>query len=324
MEQFETIKPEKLVRYLSGECTSKEAALIDSWRNESADNELVFNEYKQIWESDYQTLLPDDVLSDDWNKIRNRINFRKEKYQIGFTRAFFKVAAVFVLMLGLSAALYTYWNVPGFGRWTAFQTGDYVDSLRLPDNSMVFLNNHSSLKYLKNFNDGKRTVSLDGEGFFDVVNRTDNPFQVKTPEGVNVEVVGTTFHLEGGRGIDNVELNVTEGVVSLKYRDFSNKVEAGNSAVMENHNFQIKPTVNSNFLSWKTGELVFSQSSLSAIANTLKDHFDRIETVRIETESEVLVTTSFKEQPISDVLEELEFHFGKKFQLKEGVLTISD
>ncbi|MFW5890530.1 MAG: FecR domain-containing protein, partial [Marinilabiliaceae bacterium] len=83
-------------------------------------------------------------------------------------------------------------------------------------------------------------------------------------------------------------------------------------------------TPDTNFLSWKTGELIFSQASLASIAETLREHFDAIEKLELNTQSDVQVTTTFKDQSLQDILSELEMHFDKNFHLEEGVLTISD
>lgn len=324
MDKNNHIEPEALVRYLSGESTPDERKNVDQWRSLSTSNEEVFREYKKIWEADHHTLLSKDDLFHDWEKIRNRIRFEKPNSRPTVLLSLARIAAVFVVMLAVSAALYTYWNVPGFGRWSAFHTEDQIDSMQLPDNSVVFLNHHSSLKYLKNFNDGKRKVTLDGEGYFDVTDDPGNPFLVHTPEDVEVQVMGTSFHLNSGRGFDHLELNVTEGTVQLNYRGGKKIVNEGYSALSENQLFQVVSTPDNNFLSWKTGELKFSQASLASIAETLQEHFDAIEKLDLNTRSDVQVTTTFKDQPLSDILSELEMHFDKKFRMEEGVLTISD
>jgi ferric-dicitrate binding protein FerR (iron transport regulator) len=324
METSRTINAEFLVRFFSGDCSPEEVGHIESWRNQSAENNQFFEDFRKVWESDYQTMLSGDSLEHDWNKISSRINFPGRKQSIGFLNAFSRIAAVVILMLAVSGGVYVYWNVPGFGRWNAFQTGEYVDSLRLPDNSIVYLNNFSSLKYLKNFEDGKRTVSLNGEGFFEVTHDSGNPFLVKSPEGVSVKVLGTAFHFQTGTGIDNIELNVTNGSVAIEYRRFNENVTAGHSVVVHDRNFEVLPTPDDNFLSWKTGELKFSQCPLDEIARTLKNHFKEISEVKINTQSDVLVTTSFQNQDVKEVLNELALHFDKKFSLNEGVLIISE
>jgi len=324
METSKTINTELLVRFFSGECSSEEIRQIENWRNQTEKNNQIFKEFQKVWESDYQTIIPEDLILQDWEKIRTRIQFPERKRTIGLFSAFSRVAAVFVLMLTVTGGLYVYWNVPGFGRWNAFQTQEYVDSLRLPDNSIVYLNNYSSLKYLRNFEDGKRTVSLNGEGFFEIESDVNNPFKVKTPEGVDVSVLGTAFHLQTGKDIEDVELNVTEGSVEIKYRGQDKNVIAGSSMVIKNREIEVFTTPDKNFLSWKTGELIFSQSSLSEISEALKKHFEKIQEVKINSHSDILVTTSFKNQDIREVLDELELHFDKKFTLNEGVLIISE
>jgi len=137
-------------------------------------------------------------------------------------------------------------------------------------------------------------------------------------------VVGTSFHLKSGRGFEQMELNVTEGTVRLKYNDFVDIVEEGNSAYPDDQSFKIVSTSDANYLSWKTGKLVFSQASLSTIAETLHEHFDAIEKLELNTSSDVRVTTTFKNQSLPEILSELEMHFDKKFRMEEGVLTISD
>ena len=325
MEKSVNIPTETLVQYFSGEILEEEKLWIEQWRQESEENDKIFREFQLIWETEYCALLSDDTLTQDWQKIRKRVSFSSPKQRrIVVLDAFLKIAAVFVVMFLASAALYTYWNIPGFGRWTAFHTGDYVDSLRLPDNSMVYLNNHSSLKYLKNFSDGKRTVSLNGEGYFNVEHDRENPFRIQTPEGVEVEVLGTSFHLEAGAGIENLKLNVTEGVVSFNYRNVLKPVTAGNSAFVKDEMVLVEPYSDNNFLAWKTGKLIFKQSSLNTVASTLQDFYEEIKEVKVYSQSDVKVTTSFSNQQISQVLDELGMLFDKKFQLKEGVLTISD
>ncbi|WP_010664386.1 FecR family protein [Marinilabilia salmonicolor] len=324
METLRPINADLLVRYFSGDCTSAEIRQIEDWRSESAENKQYLEDFKQVWDADYQSMLSGDLLSRDWNAIRERINFPGKKREIGIFTAFSRIAAAVIVMLAVSSAVYVYWNVPGFGRWSAFQTGEQIDSLRLPDNSIVYLNNYSSLKYLKNFEDGKRTVSLDGEGFFEVTHDTGNPFLVKSPEGVDVEVLGTAFHLQTGEGLDKMELNVTEGSVAIQYRRHTKKVLAGNSAVVQNRELMVAPIKDDNFLAWKTGELKFSQCPLDKIAKILKNHYKEINDVKINTQSDVLVTTSFRNQNIKEVLDELAIHFDKKFILNGGVLIISE
>ena len=316
-----------LVRYMSRETSAVETATVDQWRKASPENEKVFGEYHQLWQKEhYHTLLTTEELNHDWHLICRRMG-KGRKITLApdsIWSAFSRVAAMVVLMLAVSGALWTYWNVPGFGRWTSFKTGAFVDSLELPDNSMVFLNRYSSLTYRNNFGESQREVTLDGEGYFEVTSDALHPFRVEAGNQLAVEVVGTAFHINASAKVSDFELNVTNGTVLFHHSHSSRSVVAGHSARVTDEGIEVKPIESTNFISWKTGEIEIVGQSLKQIIGILKKHYSQIQEVRLTTSSDVLVTTRFKNQPLSEVLDELAIHFDKKFLFDEGVLTISD
>jgi ferric-dicitrate binding protein FerR (iron transport regulator) len=329
MKELKNMDGKLLVRYLSQEASPGEISAVEKWRKASPDHEDLFDQYKRIWNKEhYQTFLSNEEKDQDWCAIRRRLGFGKEKSVVlapdSVWMAFVRIAAVVVLMLAVSGALWTYWNVPGYGRWTAFKTAGYVDSLMLPDNSMVFLNQYSSLTYRNNFGDDERNVSLRGEGYFEVTSDVVHPFHVNAGDDLDVEVVGTCFHIKTPGKVRDFELNVTEGTVLFSHNKLSKSVNAGNLATVTQAGIQVKPIESTNFISWKTGEIELVSQSLPQIIAILKQHYKEIKEVQLNTSSDVLVTTRFKNQPLSEVLEELEIHFDKKFRFNEGVLIISD
>jgi Fe2+-dicitrate sensor, membrane component len=72
--------------------------------------------------------------------------------------------------------------------------GTFVE-VNLPDNSKVWLNAGSSLKYPTRFTKGSRKVTLQGEAFFEVESDPENPFTVHTAR-VDVRATGTAFNVE--------------------------------------------------------------------------------------------------------------------------------
>src|SRR5262249_43826417 len=67
-------------------------------------------------------------------------------------------------------------------------------ALTLPDGSKVWLNVASTLKYPANFSGPDRVVELDGEGYFEVTQRSDMPFRVLIKDA-EVKVLGTHFNI---------------------------------------------------------------------------------------------------------------------------------
>jgi len=87
--------------------------------------------------------------------------------------------------------------------------------VELPDGSLVTLNSGSNLSYSSGeFNTEKRTVLLEGEGFFHVKEDIERPFYVKT-RGIKVKVLGTTFNLKAYPDEDQEEMVLLTGSVEI-------------------------------------------------------------------------------------------------------------
>jgi len=284
----------------------------DSFRDE-------FEKTKQIWDA---TSMPPYDDEQDWQNIKQRINFGKEKGQSPFY-FLLRIAAVFIALFAISLGFWTYWNVPGHGRWVVFETGISADSIILPDESVVFLNRNSSLKFKNTFAGNERKVELTGEGYFEITQDSKKPFNVEIGT-VSVKVLGTSFNVDGSRADGFVELNVTHGEVILKNSIEKINVKEGEWAVMGTKLIDRGIIKDPNFLSWKTGKLEFNNSTLQNAVQILTKHFYEIKSARINTSSDVLVTTRFKDCTLQEVLEEFSLHFEKNFALNNGILIISD
>ena len=307
-----------IVRYLSGEADESEVEQVKSLLASDSHFRDFFEQTRFVWE---QSERPNYNINDDWEAIRRRIGF--ETPPVSLWHYFTRIAAVLAVVLSVSAGLWVYWNVPGFGRWVVFETGALSDSLVLPDASVVFLNRNSSLKYPSVFSSNQRRVALEGEGFFEVAPDKSRPFKIIAGD-VDVRVVGTAFNLDATRDDGVVELNVTHGTVLIKNSENEILVNKGEWALAGREVIGKGFITNTNFLSWKTGMLEFNNASLKEIASALNHHFAEIKKVKIDTESNVLVTTRFEGQTLDEVLDELSIHFQKKFLLDHGTLVISE
>jgi transmembrane sensor len=308
-----------IVRYLCGEASVEEISAIEVLAQNDAAFARHLKEMQYLWEHSSMPVLDTEK---DWSIICNRIGF-KQKTSRSLFHYFARVAAVIVLVLSVSTALWVYWNVPGYGRWVVFETGAVSDSIVLPDASIVFLNRNSSLKYKNVFSAEERRVALKGEGYFEVSSDIEKPFRVEVGP-VSVQVVGTAFNIDGRRKDGIVALNVTHGKVRLINNREKLDVKEGEWAIAGARSMGKGQIVNNNFLSWKTGLLEFRNSSLNEVVLALHGHFAEIEKIRIESSSDVLVTTRFEGQQLNEIIDELTVHFQKKFALHKGILIISD
>ena len=86
----------------------------------------------------------------------------------------------------------------------------------LPDNSRVWLNAGSKIKYSTTFNQKNRLVNLEGEGYFKVAKNKNIPFIVDA-YGFEIKAVGTEFNVKAYKDDATIETTMVEGKVTLQH-----------------------------------------------------------------------------------------------------------
>lgn len=204
-----------LVRFYNGETTAEETARVESWMQLSDDN-------RKIAEQVYYLCFAADAL-DAREQIdtaaafkRVRLRIRTERWRRGFRRLE-RVAAVLLLPLVLLSG----WLLVHFG--SEFNTmveirstTGMVSCVTLPDNTRVWLNSDSYLRYPARFGKERR-VTLFGEGYFDVAKDPDHKFVVEA-RTVEIEVYGTEFNIEAYDN-DCIRTTLVSGRVGVRYDD---------------------------------------------------------------------------------------------------------
>lgn len=86
----------------------------------------------------------------------------------------------------------------------------------LPDNSRVWLNAGSKIRYSTSFNQDDRLLYLEGEGYFKVAKNKELPFIVDA-YGFEVKAIGTEFNVKAYKDDPTIETTMVEGKVTLLY-----------------------------------------------------------------------------------------------------------
>lgn len=176
----------------------------------------------------------------------------------------------------------------------------------LPDGSIVWLNGESTLKYSDDRN--QRSVSLQGEGYFEVKTDPERPFTI-TVEELNTTVVGTSFNINQNSD-DKIVVSLITGslrLINTESQDIPIFLSPGQQGIFDEESGKVIKTNNTdlNVLSWKTGKLVFDNEPINNVIQTLENHYDVI--LEQDTRSsQSRVTATFDNQPIEEVLELLQ------------------
>lgn len=147
--------------------------------------------------------------------------------------------------------------------------GEY--KLFLSDNTEVFLNSDSEIRFPVKFGKGKRDVFLCGEAFFIVSRDTSRPFVVNANNKMSVEVLGTQFNLQAYPGDGFVETTLNEGSVRVYNKEQSVKLRPDEQAVYNNSDgkFTTQKVDASKYSAWKDGRLVLRNNTLENIMTRL-------------------------------------------------------
>lgn len=149
----------------------------------------------------------------------------------------------------------------------------------LPDNSVVWLNAGSRLKYPVKFRGDKREVSLTGEGYFEVTADKKHPFYVNMPDGVSVFVYGTHFNVNAYSSDPVIETVLEKGHLNVTTPDsrMVAKLLPGESAIYDKQqNKLIKIKVDDVYqkTAWREGKLIFRHATPDEIFRVLERHFN--------------------------------------------------
>lgn len=143
----------------------------------------------------------------------------------------------------------------------------------LPDGSKVWLNAASTLSYPSRFDGKARSVSLSGEGYFDVASNKSKPFRV-TSRGQEVEVIGTQFNLSAYPDETETRTTLVEGAVRLGGGGSGVSLSPGEQGILTDGGIHVKTVDVSAYVGWKSGEFVFDGIELRDAMKQLSRWYD--------------------------------------------------
>lgn len=148
--------------------------------------------------------------------------------------------------------------------------GEY--QLRLSDGTKVWLNSGSTLRYPTVFDSKRRTVTLEGEAYFEVTKNKHLPFSVNV-KGLDLVVLGTTFNVNAYNLAKGISTTLVEGKISMEMgggKRYTIKPLENITYNLESETYTVEKNVDvSLFTSWKDGLFWFENQPLGDITDRL-------------------------------------------------------
>jgi ferric-dicitrate binding protein FerR (iron transport regulator) len=179
-------------------------------------------------------------------------------------------------------------------------TGGERKSLRLPDESLVFLNGNSRISYkAAAFNKNNRELWLEGEAFFEVAKNPAKPFIIHSPGGMQTTVLGTSFNQKAYPGLDEQVVSVCTGNVLVSTDDGEAvRITPDRKAVFNRQVNTLTEGVTDGKLaaSWRNGHIVFDCAGREEIALRIRHQFGKEVVIQNDALAGVHFIASFSPQ----------------------------
>lgn len=219
-----------------------------------------------------------------------------------------------------------------------------IRKIKLPDGSMVWLNEGSKMGYNDAFNSTLREVWLTGEAYFDVVKNPAKPFIIHA-KTVNVKVLGTAFNVRALPNRPTVETSLVRGSVEVtingdpdtKYLlkpnqklvvpvdEKDNKTTTAAikyyplNKVADGHTDSLITDV-----SWIDRKLAFYESTFRDLSVELEKRYHVSFVFKSKTAETLVFTGVFYEQNLQQALHALSLTAPFKYSISDSIVIISN
>lgn len=198
-------------------------------------------------------------------------------------------------------------------------------TLTLSDGTKVWLNSQSKIRYPVIFNDITREVYLEGEAYFEVAKDSRHPFHVNARNGVNIEVLGTSFNVRSYTDENAIETVLEEGSVRMSQGKDSVILSPGNKATyLPNEPIRLTTVNTELYTAWRHGQYIFMEESVENILKQLSRWYD----IEVFYSNEAAKSVVFsgdvrKYDDINTLLEAMEIAGGIHFKINGKTLIVS-
>lgn len=226
---------------------------------------------------------------------------------------FYRVAAILTFGIFLSL-LYNYFSRgriesnPVYLTWVNKSTnpGEKLN-FRLPDQTIVWLNSGSKLRFPEEFDSTVRLVELEGEAFFEVAENKNQPFQVIS-DGLITTALGTSFNINTIPQ-DHLSIALVTGKVSIKTigdtLTYFLDPGQGLSFSHESKQATIGNFDSESELGWRYGKLIFTKADLEQVLSQLKAWYGVEIIVHGSPQRPWSLNGKFENQNLSNVLKSM-------------------
>lgn len=198
--------------------------------------------------------------------------------------------------------------------------------LKLPDGTLVNLNAGSTLTFPEQFATDMRHVVLEGEAYFQVVHRPQQPFVVETG-ALQTKVLGTTFNVRAFADDPTVSISLVEGKVQVSHTvgNWDLLLQPGERLAFDQRSGQPQKSAFDQEMTvgWVNGLLIFDNVPFGEFVKRLERWYGVQMVVSAAPSDQWRVNGRFDNDSLEEVLLGVQFTYGLDFQINGKQVTLT-
>lgn len=297
---------EAISTYLKNQSDKESEAIVKEWLHASPENIRIFNEIlhtQSITGKKTEFYQPQKEIL--WKELMQRISVSKKiktpKRQLWLGAIAVAAALIIAFFLGNWFSIMNEQSIYS----TVIAPIGQRTQLVLPDQTTVWLNSGTELRYPANFSKSSRDVYFHGEAYFEVTKNTGKPFIVHA-EKFSVKVFGTRFNVKENKTGGFSMVSLLEGKVqvlnakneSLAYLEPGQqlKIKPDGIRLVEANNIESQ-------IAWTNGMLVFDNQPFGEVIDYLENWYGVNINIDSSLRNSHKFTFNVKTESLREVLE---------------------
>jgi transmembrane sensor len=318
MENFNEHIDHLIFQYSEGTISPDETEELLSWIEKDTENKKYFKEQIAVLRNVQTSLVHFNAKKglSEFHKLTRKV----PHYSLPIRLIAIAASIVLILIVGKVSINQLSDSTPEVIEYAA-QKRNLTE--RLDDNTEITLSRNSVLLKPKQFTRKNRKVRLTGKAFFEVAKDKNRPFIINCGN-IDITVIGTAFEVETDTIANWVKVAVSNGIVSVKNKksDLKKNVTEGMQVKVSQRGVLLDESKikNENYLSWKTGILIFNNTPMAGVAEELAKLYGKKIIFKDENLENENITTKIDNQPISEVTMMLEVILNAKIDERGDTL----
>jgi transmembrane sensor len=264
----------------------------------------------KIWKEKMDSLY-EHPTGIQWNKNMGwrsyRLNQKKLKKKDNYLAYY--IAAGLAIMVTLSAIFINVSsNKIGLQTITITENTNENKEIKLPNNHICTLRQGSSLTFITGKTSNPDTIYLNGEAFFELSDKSKVVIVAKNAvitchsASLNIRNLSNEQNVivTSIKGEAYVSQNVNKDIALILLPNEKSTIHQSNLLIYK------EPNDDTNFLAWKTGELVFNNIPLNVVAKTISDYYHVTISFEGNSVKYCRFSSTFKQNSIDEVLKNIQ------------------